>query len=104
LVVTDGSRVTRWYTRNASGELPSFDVRAIDCTGAGDAFVGGLLHGLAARAIDAQSLDSFARDEHTPRDVLRYAAACGALAVTRVGSFAAMPARTEVERFLEERA
>jgi sugar/nucleoside kinase (ribokinase family) len=33
--------------------------------------------------------------------VLRFAAACGALAATRVGSFAAMPTRDAVERFLE---
>ncbi len=101
LVVTDGAAPIRWYTRDASGTVPAFDVRAIDSTGAGDAFVGGLLYGLASEAIDRDSLDAFARNDSRRNPWLRFAAACGALAVTRTGSFAAMPARNEVERFLE---
>jgi len=104
LVVTDGPRPIRWFTRDASGALPAFKIRAIDCTGAGDAFVGGLLHGLAAQAIDADALDAFAVDTHRRDGLLRYAAACGALAATRIGSFAAMPEADAVERLLETQA
>jgi fructokinase len=101
LIVTDGAAPIRWYSRNASGEFPAFGVRAIDSTGAGDAFVGGLLHGLSTESVDRDSLDAFARDDSRRDPWLRFAAACGALAVTRTGSFAAMPSRDEVERFLE---
>jgi fructokinase len=104
LLVTDGAAPIRWYTRSASGEVPVFNVRAIDCTGAGDAFVGGLLHGLAAQAIGAGDLDAFAADPPRRDSLLHFAAACGALAVTRTGSFAAMPDRVAVDRFLETQA
>lgn len=104
LLVTDGAAPIRWFTPSASGVLPVFHVRAIDCTGAGDAFVGGLLHGLAAQAIDAGSLDVLSSDPARRDTWLCFAAACGALAVTRTGSFAAMPDRAAVERFLEKQA
>jgi len=104
LVVTDGSGPTRWFTRNASGAMPSFPVDAIDSTGAGDAFVGGLLQGLHAQSVAADALDALCADAPRRDAWLRFAAACGALAVTRVGSFAAMPDREAVDRLLEAHA
>jgi fructokinase len=101
LVVTDGAQAIRWYTREADGALPTFTVAAIDSTGAGDAFVGALLQGLTAQAIEASTLDAFGNDGLRRDAWLRFAAVCGALAVTRIGSFAAMPDRGAVERFLE---
>lgn len=98
VVITDGARTIRWFTRAASGTWPVFPVRAIDSTGAGDAFVGGLLHGVLA----AGSLDALLASAATRDAALRFAAACGALAVARTGSFAAMPTRAEVEAFLEQ--
>lgn len=100
LVVTDGSRAIRWFTRDATGGMSPFAVRALDSTGAGDAFVGGFLHDLTAAGSLAALLANGTR-----RDVaLRFAAACGALAVTRTGSFAAMPALADVHAFLEQHA
>ena len=104
LLVTDGSGPTRWFTRNASGAMPSFTVDAVDSTGAGDAFVGGLLHGLDAQSVAADALDALAADAPRRDALLRFASACGALAVTRVGSFAAMPDREAVDRLLEAHA
>jgi fructokinase len=104
LLVTDGAAPIRWFTRGDAGFLPAFDVRAVDCTGAGDAFVGGLLHGLAVHAADADALDALGSDAPRRDALLRFAAACGALAVTRAGSFAAMPGRDEIERFLEKQS
>jgi len=100
VVVTDGERALRWFTRNATGEMSPFAVRAIDSTGAGDAFVGGFLHALVA----AGSLAALFEDDTQRDTALRFAAACGALAVTRIGSFAAMPALADVHAFLEQHA
>lgn len=100
LVITDGAAPIRWVTRHAEGALPAFNVSALDSTGAGDAFVGGLLAGLAEQPVVANVLDAFVADSPRRDAWLRFAAACGALAVTRTGSFAAMPARADVERFL----
>jgi fructokinase len=97
VIVTDGDAPVRWFTRTASGSVASFEVRAIDTTAAGDAFVGGLLFELARRGIEASTLAGFLHDRHALEDSLRFAAAVGALAVTRHGAFAAMPDLAQVQ-------
>lgn len=99
LVVTDGPRPLRWFRRDASGELPCPQVEAVDTTAAGDAFVGGLLCRLAT--LQPGGFDALLRDDAALRDMLAFAAACGALTVTRQGSFTAMPSAAEVQAFLE---
>jgi fructokinase len=103
-VVTDGGHAVRWFTPRANGERSSFPVLAVDTTGAGDAFVGGCLHQFAKAGLDAASLAAFAEDSAWLEATLRFASGCGALAVTRAGSFAAMPTRAEVDAFLEQHA
>jgi fructokinase len=104
VVVTDGDRAVRWFTPRANGERSAFPVRAVDTTGAGDAFVGGCLCRFAKAGLDADGLAAFAGDVTRLEAALRFACACGALAVTRAGSFAAMPPLGEVEVFLEQNA
>ncbi|UHQ19029.1 carbohydrate kinase [Lysobacter sp. KIS68-7] len=100
LVVTDGAATLQWHTRKGRGEVPAFKVRAVDTTAAGDAFVGGVLFHLAQRGIDGASFPQFAADAAAITEALRFGAAVGALAVTRQGAFAAMPAHAEVTALL----
>lgn len=102
VVVTDGAAPVLWYGRDGAGRIAAFRVAAIDTTAAGDAFVGGLLFRLAERGIDAGAFPGFAADAAAIADALRFAAAVGALAVTRHGAFAAMPTRVEVQQLLED--
>ena len=102
VLVTDGAADMRWRTRDASGTVPGFRVRAIDTTAAGDAFVGGLLYRLAEQGIDAAGFNTFIADHAAIRDAMRFAAACGALAVTRHGAFAAMPTHADAARLLQD--
>ena len=104
VVITDGERATRWFMPHARGERRTFPVRAVDTTGAGDAFVGGCLYRFAKAGLAATTFQSFVADTDRLDATLRFASACGALAVTRAGSFAAMPALAEVEVFLEQHA
>lgn len=104
LVVTAGTQPIRWFTRSAADIVPAFAVPAIDSTGAGDAFVGALLFGLADAGVTASTLSTFANNDARRDVLLRFAAACGALAVTHTGSFAAMPTHAEVAHFLETHA
>ncbi len=102
VVVTDGAATIRWRTRKRSGELPAFPVEPVDTTAAGDAFIGGLLSQLQRTGIDARGFDAYLERGPELERCLRYAAACGALAVTRHGAFAALPTRAEALALLGE--
>jgi fructokinase len=101
LVVTDGARPMRWFHPDAEGELPGYTVTVVDSTAAGDAFVGGLLCRLAELDATPDRLDHLVSQLPRLHAMLRFAAACGALTVTRQGSFAAMPSAAEVLAFQE---
>jgi fructokinase len=103
LVVTGGSAPLRWFVRDADGEMPVYDSAVVDSTAAGDAFVAGLLHRLVEQDIDARNFDAFIMELPRLHATLRFAAACGAITVTRRGSFAAMPTAKEVETYMDER-
>jgi fructokinase len=101
LIVTDGAGPLRWFHPYAKGELPSYRVATVDSTAAGDAFVGGLLCRLAEEGVNASDIDTLVSELPRLQGMLRYAAACGALTVTRRGSFSAMPDDGEVRTFME---
>jgi ribokinase len=69
--------------------IPSFKVPVVDSTAAGDAFNAGL----AVALLRGNSLP----------DAVRYAAAVGAVSVTRAGAQPAMPTATEVDKLLARR-
>lgn len=77
VLVTQGKAgVTAWHEGSVK-HYPATPVQCVDTTGAGDAFVAGLLYGLAA----GQDL--------TP--VIALAQRCGALATTAKGAMTALP-------------
>jgi fructokinase len=96
LTVTGGADGCWWLTADAIGRIPGFSVNPVDTTGAGDAFVAGMLTGL----VDAE----FRTDRETLARVLRLANASGALAVTRRGAIPSLPTRAEIERFLSNQS
>lgn len=97
LVVTRGAAGASYYLATgdglAAGHVAGFAVAALDTTGAGDAFVAGLLTGILA---DRNALT----DRGALEAVLRRANACGALATTRLGAIPALPTATELAAFL----
>lgn len=87
VVVTLGSRGALAVRRDEPTlTIPAFPVEAVDTTGAGDAFAGGLAVGLAAKE-DTEA-------------ALRRGAACGALACTVMGAEPSLPRRESVDRLL----
>ena len=102
VIVTDGAGTLRWHTRHGHGEVPSFRVQAVDTTAAGDAFVGGLLVGMIERGGIGSGFAAFCQAPQAINGTLRFAAAVGALAVTRKGAFAAMPTLDEVQQLLQQ--
>ncbi len=69
-----------------SEQIPAFAVPVVDPAGAGDAFTAGLAWALL--------------QGQPPPDAVRWANACGALVVGRLGTAPAMPSREEVAAFL----
>ncbi|KAI3798932.1 hypothetical protein L1987_34217 [Smallanthus sonchifolius] len=84
LLVTEGPNGCRYYTKEFSGRVKGIKVDPVDTTGAGDAFVAGVLSKLAADV-------SLLKDEHRLRDALSFANACGAITVTERGAIPALP-------------
>ncbi|CAN6572766.1 unnamed protein product [Malus baccata var. baccata] len=89
LLVTEGPDGCRYYTKEFSGRVKGMKVDAVDATGAGDAFVAGILSQLA---VDLSLL----QEEDKLRDALVFANACGALTVTERGAIPALPTRESV--------
>jgi fructokinase len=94
IVVTLGPSGCVFITAGATGMVGGFSVASVDATGAGDAFVAGLLDGLFA---DPDALG----DPDRLRAICRFACAVGALTTTERGAIPALPTRDVVERFLE---
>ncbi|XP_057784294.1 probable fructokinase-6, chloroplastic isoform X2 [Salvia miltiorrhiza] len=89
LLVTEGPGGCRYYTKEFSGRVKGLKAEAVDTTGAGDAFVAGILSQLA---LDTSLL----QNEDRLRDALRFANACGALTVMERGAIPALPTRETV--------
>jgi fructokinase len=100
LVVTDGPAPCSWYTRHAHGRQAVPSACVVDTTGAGDAFVAGLLAKLVEAELAPATLAAHFHDDARRRAALGFAAACGAVAVGRHGAFAAMPNRSDLTSHL----
>ncbi|KAI5075219.1 hypothetical protein GOP47_0009295 [Adiantum capillus-veneris] len=93
LLLTEGQEGCRYYTKAFHGRVSGFKVSAIDSTGAGDAFVGGVLSQLVSNT-------SLFQDEARLREALRFANACGALTTTERGAIPALPDKDTVLRLI----
>lgn len=86
VVVTDGPRGCAIVADGVEANVPSIAVKAVDTTGAGDAFLGGLLAGL--------------HHGLSWKDAARLGNACGAACAERLGAFPDDPLRARA-RVLE---
>jgi fructokinase len=92
--VTDGASTLRWQLGGIDGQLEPLAIDAVDTTGAGDAFMAGLLHGLCQPDAEPNALTR-------PEILFRFAAACGALVCLEAGAIDPQPTVAEVECFLK---
>lgn len=93
MAVTRGARGCTWLTATSEGAEPAVPVSPVDTTGAGDAFMAGLLAGLMVQPELVDDTEALGR-------VVRFANAAGALATTRRGAIPSLPDRAQVERLL----
>ena len=90
VLITLGSRGVYVNSNGRAEIIPAFRVKAIDTTGAGDAFNGGLLTALS------EGKDLW--------EAARFASALAALSVQKLGTTPSMPTRAEIDAFLAEHA
>ncbi|EET5348349.1 aminoimidazole riboside kinase [Escherichia coli] len=89
LLVTKGAEGVVVCYRGQVHHFAGMSVNCVDSTGAGDAFVAGLLTGLSPTGLST--------DEREMRRIIDLAQRCGALAVTAKGAMTALPCRQELE-------
>ncbi|ENB5665721.1 aminoimidazole riboside kinase [Escherichia coli] len=89
LLVTKGAEGVVVCYRGQVHHFAGMCVNCVDSTGAGDAFVAGLLTGLSSTGLST--------DEREMRRIIDLAQRCGALAVTAKGAMTALPCRQELE-------
>ncbi len=88
VIITLGKRGVFVFDGEKSKILPAYKVEAIDTTGAGDAFNGGLLAALT------EGKDLW--------EACEFGNAVGALSVQKLGTTPSMPTKEEVLQFMEE--
>jgi len=91
VVVTAGAEGCLFDYRGERRNVPTIKVTTVDTTGAGDAFVGGMLFGLANH-------DSWP-DANQLEEILKVASACGALTATEKGAMSALPTLQQLQAF-----
>ncbi len=92
VLITQGAKGALVITKGQQELIAGKAVKPVDTTGAGDAFVGGLI------AYLAQS-NSWSEIEHI-RQAVKWANSCGALATTQKGAMTALPLKTELKQYL----
>ncbi len=89
VLITLGEQGVYFNDGKQSEIIPAYKVNAIDTTGAGDAYNGGLVAALA----EGKNL----------REAAKFANAVAALSVQRLGTTPSMPTREEIDAFIKER-
>ena len=93
IIVTLGKDGARYHLAGKQDVVAGKALNPVDTTGAGDAFVGGLLAGLSQYANW--------KEISVLEQILRQANACGALATTAKGAMSALPNKAQLAEFCD---
>ncbi len=96
IIITFGSKGALLITQTHKVEVPTVPVRAIDTTGAGDAFIGAILYSLATTGY-ASPADLTRLTQDDLHQMGAFANKVAALSCTRYGGIEALPYMREVE-------
>ncbi len=97
VVVTMGPRGCYFDNGDVRGEIPGFEVDAVEPLGAGDAFVAAML----SQLIYAERRQKLSEEQL--REIMTYANAAGALTCTRRGVIPSLPTASQLDEFLGAR-
>ncbi|WP_046079252.1 carbohydrate kinase family protein [Halomonas sp. HG01] len=91
-VITDGGGPVRALSAEQTLAVTPPKVAPVDTTAGGDAFIGGLLAALSEQGF----AEGWHQDNERLESALAFACRCGAHAVTRPGSYVALPTRDDL--------
>lgn len=97
ILVTLGPKGCFYRCPAGCGRLPTFDVHVVDTTGAGDAFLGGVLWQISR--MDITSPDAISLSEM--EKIVEFANAVGALATSKKGAISIMPTMEQVQNCIK---
>jgi fructokinase len=95
IFITLGSEGCFYRKGNSCGRVPGYKVNAIDTTGAGDGFLGGMLYKILE---SNKPLDELSVEEIV--DAIHFANGVGAYVTTKKGAISIMPEKHEVEKLI----
>ena len=96
--ITLGEKGAFYFHNNSSGIVQGYPAKAVDTTGAGDAFMGAVIHQILDKKYDISDIKA-----DQIREVFAYANAAASICVQRLGGIPAMPSRQDVEQKLRAR-
>jgi fructokinase len=100
VVYTQGGKGALALTRDTEYFQHGYKINVVDTTGAGDAFIGGILFNLLKNEVDTSNLKAFVEQHGTK--LLSFANASGALTTMKKGGISALPTIQEIEALMIE--
>ncbi|MEL6579860.1 MAG: carbohydrate kinase [Cyanobacteria bacterium J06621_12] len=94
VLVSNGAAQVSYCLSENEGRVSPFQLKVVDTTGAGDAFLAGFIHQLCQQGIQKLS------DPQVAQNIVRYACAVGGLTTTKSGAIAAQPSPILVQALL----
>lgn len=98
VAVTLGANGAFYCTPAGSAFLPTYDVKTVDTTGAGDAFLGAVHYCISGKT--KEDLKSIPTDEW--KNIIAFSNAAGSLTTMAKGAIPAMPDKAQIEECLLE--
>jgi fructokinase len=94
VIITDGKNPVEWYINKLQGttETPSTQKKIVDTTGAGDAFLAGLISKLISSGYPSNELEI--------ENCIKFAGVCGLLTCLGEGAIEQQPNHEKVNKFL----
>lgn len=87
ILITLGPRGAFWFTEHTSGIIPAYDVKTVDTTGAGDAFLGAFLYCIRDKSL--KEVHNLLENEL--KQMIAFSNAAGSLTTAKKGAIPAMP-------------
>lgn len=98
VIFTKGSQGADVYVNGNKFESTGYKVDVQDTTGAGDAFIGGVLYQLLTKQANQHNIEEIVEKSHI--EILAYANASGALTTTGKGAISSLPTKEEINELL----